>query len=531
MPETWQIKKAAVSSRGGVVVSQHQSASKVGAEILADGGNAVDAAVATGLALGCVEPWMSGIGGVGHMLVYRAEKHDCHAVGFGAKAPYAIDVDDYPLTGNLGADLFAWPAVQDDRNVMGPYSATVPSYVAGVSSALNTFGSMSWSDIMSPAIELAKAGLTADWFASLKIASAAKDLAKFNESSRVYLPDGFVPVGSWAGEPPTIKLGELVSTLRCLQDAGPDDFYQGDLAAKLTADFESVGMCLSLEDLKNYKTEISPVSPVKYREHEVFAAPGLTAGPSLLRTLANLQQKLSKVVSILPDENYFEAIVDSMQETYRFRFENMGDPPDAVDSSTNRGSSTTHINVIDKHGNAVSLTQTLLSVFGSRVMLPDTGILMNNGMMWFDPRPDMKNSIAPGKRPLTNMCPTIARSANGQLAAFGASGGRRIMSSVVQQLNFMLDYSMNADEVAHYPRVDVSGTDVVIVDDAMTEKIKSRLSKHYNIKVEPRKVYPNLFACPNVACGNPSDKYDDCFKTQGAAFVMSPWAAAVAEDI
>ena len=131
-PERWVVRKPAVTSRGGVVATQHQAASEVGARVLAEGGNAVDAAIAASLALATVEPWMSGLGGGGYMLVRPAGEAQSYAVSFGMVAPGALDPADYPLTGEAGADLFGWPAVEGDRNMRGPFAVAVPGQVAGL---------------------------------------------------------------------------------------------------------------------------------------------------------------------------------------------------------------------------------------------------------------------------------------------------------------------------------------------------------------------------------------------------------------
>ena len=161
--ETWQIRKPAVESPHGMVASQHYEASQAGARILAEGGNAVDAAVAAGIAIGTVEPWMSGLGGGGHMLVYVAAENRAYDVDFGMRAPLEIDPEDYPLVAGTDSDLFGWPAVVDDRNVVGPYSVAVPGFVAGMATALEQFGTRSWRDSLAPAIALARRGMNVDW--------------------------------------------------------------------------------------------------------------------------------------------------------------------------------------------------------------------------------------------------------------------------------------------------------------------------------------------------------------------------------
>ncbi|MBL6917968.1 MAG: gamma-glutamyltransferase [Gammaproteobacteria bacterium] len=138
--EHWEIRKPAIEAAGGMVVSQHSIAAEVGAEVLAKGGNAVDAAVAAGFALATVEPWMSGLGGCGFMALHRADTRKTYAIDFGVRSAASLDPGDYPLSQGFDSDLFAWPGVKDNRNVLGPFSVAVPSYVSGVSLALEKFG-------------------------------------------------------------------------------------------------------------------------------------------------------------------------------------------------------------------------------------------------------------------------------------------------------------------------------------------------------------------------------------------------------
>lgn len=183
---------------------------------------------------------------------------------------------------------------------------------------------------------------------------------------------------------------------------------------------------------------------------------------------------------------------------------------------------TTHLTTVDRNGNMVALTQTLLSVFGSKVMLPQTGILMNNGMMWFDPRPKRPNSMAPGKHPLSNMCPTLFKTADGERFALGASGGRKIMPAVMQLISMVVDHGMNVNDAMHQPRIDVSGAPIVSVDQALDATIADTLSNKYDVLRTPNGVYPAMFACPNlVSDGNGGEQ-------TGAVFIASPWASVEA---
>ena len=514
--ETWQIRKPAVRSAAGLVASQHRAASEIGARVLADGGNAVDAAIAAGFSIPAVEPWMSGLGGGGQMLVWLAAERRAVAIDFGMVAPRRLDPADYPLTGDVAADLFAWPSVEDDRNLQGWHSIAVPTWVAGMELAHRRFASRPWANLLAPAIDLAEGGMPVDWYATLKIATGAAVLNRYAESRATYLPGGFPPAGEWGGPLPTIRLGQLAATLRRLAEAGARDFYEGEIARRLVGDLEAGGSRIGLDDLAAVEAREHDALAIPYRGHTVLAAPGLTAGPTLAHTLALTERRLAPA-GTAPDGAAYLAYGQSLLDAYAERLAGMGDADESRSPSC-----TTHVSVIDRDGNMVALTQTLLSLFGSKVMLPETGILMNNGIMWFDPRPGRPNSIRPGRRPLSNMCPTVLLRDDGSRFALGASGGRRIMPAVFQLVSFLADYGMSVDEAFRQPRIDVSGRDVVTLDRQLAPEIQAAVADVLATETGQHGVYPALFACPNLV-GRLADGGD-----VGAAFVTSPWAMVAA---
>ena len=516
--ETWLLTKPVVVADNGLVASQHYLASDAGAQVLRDGGNAIDAAITASFAIGAVEPWMSGIGGGGYMLVYLARERRVWAVDFGMVAARGLDPADYPLSEGRGSDLFNWPAVVDDRNLRGYPSMTVPAQVAGMALALDTFGTRTWAEVLAPAIGLARAGMAVDWYATLKIASAARDLDRFPESRRVYLPDGYAPAAEWGGPLPRIYLGRLTETLLQLAQAGPRDFYEGDIACALIADLSAGGSKLQAADLADYRARVLPVESFDYRGAKVYSAPGLTAGPTLRRAFSLLGKRLQPGTQ--PHAHAYIAYARSLQDAYAERFATFGDSDDTTSPSC-----TTHISVVDSDGNLVALTQTLLSVFGSKVVLPQTGILMNNGMMWFDPRPGQPNSIVPGKRPLSNMCPTIVERGDGFRFAIGASGGRRILPAVYQLVSFLVDYGMDMGAAFNQPRLDASGAEMVTLDNRLSADIQDAVRGCFSAQTVQHSVYPAYFACPN-AVGRESESG----RTSGCAFIMSPWAKVASAD-
>ena len=509
-PERWVVRKPAVTSRGGVVATQHQAASEVGARVLASGGNAVDAAIATSLALAAVEPWMSGLGGGGYMLVRPGGGDRTWAISFGMVAPGALEPADYPLTGETGADMFGWPAVEDDRNMRGPLAVAVPGQVAGLGLAHERFCSLAWSDLVVPACRLAEQGMEVDWHATVAIAASAPEIARDPGSAATYLADGFPQATPWTGDAPRIRLGRLAETLRRLGEAGPEDFYRGEIARAICADMAALGGRLSAADLAGYEAEAEEVSPLPYRRSRVWAAPGLTAGPTLIDVLNRLSTSLDPGAA--PDGAAYAAYAEALQAAYARRLSAMGESSDA-----DRASCTSHLGVADREGTVVALTQTLLSPFGAKVMLPETGILLNNGIMWFDPRQGAPNSIAPGKRPLSNMCPTVVELADGRRAALGASGGRRILPAVAQMLSFLVDFGMSVDDAAHCPRINVDGPDLVEADARLPAEALTLLDERFALSVRPHGVHPSSYACPNAVVWEPESG-----AATGVAHVMSP---------
>jgi gamma-glutamyltranspeptidase/glutathione hydrolase len=206
-----------------------------------------------------------------------------------------------------------------------------------------------------------------------------------------------------------------------------------------------------------------------------------------------------------------------LQQAYSARLEGLGDTEPAAESCT------THITAVDREGGIAALTTTLLSSFGSRYVLPRTGILMNNGVMWFDPVPGQANSIGPGKRALTNMCPLIVARDGRPRFGVGASGGRRILGAVLQMASFVVDFGMSPEEAAHHPRIDVSGQDGVAIDRRLPEAVIDRIAGRHGARLVEHTVWPQQFACPNLVL-----RGDDS-TNHGISDVMSPWSAAVAE--
>jgi gamma-glutamyltranspeptidase/glutathione hydrolase len=509
------MSKPVVRASGGMVAAQHGEAAAVGAEILRGGGNAVDAAIATSLALAVLEPWMSGLGGGGFLVLAKADGRT-EVLDFGMKAPAALDPAAYPLSEGRDSDLFAWPGVVEDRNVMGPLSVAVPGQAAGLELAFERHASLPWRDLCAPAIALAERGLPVQWHSSLQITTAAPDLARVEAAGRHFLPGGLPPVPDGNGAPRYLSTGNLAQTLRRLADAGPGDLISGELARLLVEDVRAAGGVLSLEDLAGHPARVTDPLLHRHGDAQIQSPGGLTAGPTLDHVLDLIA---GKVGAGLPDVAAYVAWADALFEAYAHRLAHLGH---AGEGAGSRAGCTSHFCVLDGQGTMVSLTQTLLSFFGSKVLSPHTGILLNNGIMWFDPRPGGPNALAPGKRPLSNMCPVVANRDGAPWLTIGASGGRRIMPAVMQIASMLIDGGLDLESAFHVPRIDVSGGPDVGADPRLAPEILAALEQRFAVQPRAAMVWPKLYACPSAILRAPG----------GEAFGMTdpthPMAAAVA---
>ena len=512
----WQVTKPAARGRRGMVASQSRAAAEAGIAILEAGGNAADAATGMAFALAAMEPWNSGLGGIGFALV-AGPGMAARTLDFGPVSPAGLDPARFPMTGRMKQDLFSWPEVEGDRNIHGPLSFVIPSSVAGYAALHEAHGKLPAADVLAPAVALAKRGLAQDWYTTLKVANAASTLRLYPESARIYLPNGLPPVAPYQGSPGFFRLGNLAATLERLAQAGFRDFYEGDIARAIAADVAEMDGVLSAADLAACRARFLPAVSVPWRGRTLHLTSGLTAAPTFRRVMALMEE--ADWSGAAPSSAWHLAFAKAMQAAYAERLAGLGDAePKGSDSCT------THLTVCDADGMMVAMTTTLLSSMGSRVVLPRSGVLMNNGVMWFDPRPGTPNAIGPNKRPLTNMSPVIATDAAGVPAiALGASGGRRILASVFQMLSFVAGFGMDPEAAAHHPRLDVSGPEGATADRRLPEATLAGLAAMGPLEVVEHAVLPVNFACPNlIAIGADGTR-------TGVSDAMSPWSAALAQ--
>ena len=510
---TWSVRKPQVESHGGVISTQHYEASRVGCEILARGGNAMDAAIAAVFALSVVEPWLSGLGGGGFLLFANSDG-EVVTLDFGVRAAAAIQSCDYIVEEGKDGDWFNWPRVRNNNNLIGPKSICVPGTVHGLSAALQRYGSLRWDEVIAPTIELAARGMRIDWFAELAIANDRDGLSKNTAAASAFLNQS-----RWERSPEFpnsyfLRLPQNLTFLERLAKAGADDFYEGEIAHKMLKSLHQDGSRLTKNDLRGYQSEWHAPLSVQYKDREVHAMPQLSGGPTLLAALASLGRV---DLSAAGEPEITLAYANALIAADRLRLETMG-------HAAGKDSCTSHVSVVDRKGNMVALTNTLLSRFGSKVMVPDLGILLNNGMMWFDPRRDRPNSIAPGEKPLANMSPVIALRGKKPEIALGAAGGRKIVPAVAQILSYLVDLNYTPEEAMHAPRIDTS-SDTLLMNPAFSAETLQSIAQHHKTQIVEDTLLPVNFAVPSLVtsgCGNG--------RNIGAAHPNSPWAAAMAES-
>ena len=514
-------KTEAVAARG-MLATKHPLASAAGVEMLEAGGNALDAAVAACLAVGVVEPAMSGIGGGGYMTI--ATGGTVKVVAFPMRASGSASAGMYRLTGGGAVGNFGWDEVEGDANLMGPLSIAVPGAVAGLSLALAEFGTLSWAEVCAPAIALARDGFQIDWHDAFVFAMNAERVAGNEEAASVFLPNGQTPKGDGVN-PGWFKQPQLAATLQALADAGPADFYRGDVGREVIAGIERVGGILTLEDFARYEARVREPLSARYRDVMVNVPPFACAGPTTVQTL-NIYDRFDAAGMGHVSSERLHAYICAAKLAFADRFEYMADPdfidvpweglvsldyaaeraesiaagrvtpPEFAPGDPSRfqtgigatgggkgagaSGSTTHLCAADDEGNFVSLTNTLMAGFGSGVVPRGTGVVMNNGMMWFDPVPGRPNSIAPFKQGLNNMTPAIVTRKGAPYLAVGASGGRRITNAVTQITSNVIDHGMGVQEAIAAPRVDCS-TDWVSVDDRFSPEVIEDLRRRGHV--------------------------------------------------
>ncbi len=477
----------------GMVVSQNAIASRVGADMIRRGGNAVDAAVAMGFALAVTLPRAGNIGGDGFMLVHDSQSGQDIFFDFRSVAPKAATLPMFLDNQGKEADVAS-------RGYIAP---SVPGTVAGLFMAHKRFGKLPWAQVVAPAIALARDGvaLTPD---EAFVFSWGKDRLSTSKAARsaYYKPDGSL---YRAGE--VLKQPDLAWTLGQIAKRGADGFYKGPVAEKFAADMKANGGIITLQDLADYRAvERKPLRGT-YRGLDIVTAPPASAGGATLLNMLNILENFDLKSSGLGSARTLHLLSETMKLGYADRYKVLGDTdfakvplsgfisksyaqerarlidPDKAKPAEALGAgdpwrfespSTTHFSVADANGMVVSTTYTLGADFGSGVMIAGTGILLNNQMNNFshvqaakalaEGKPLPPNAMAPGKRMLSTMMPTIVMKDGKPWLITGTPGGSTIIDTVLQVIVNVVDFKLNVEEATHQPRIFQDASDKLRVE-------------------------------------------------------------------
>ncbi|MEM9255669.1 MAG: gamma-glutamyltransferase [Pseudomonadota bacterium] len=472
-----------IVGRQGMVASPERLAAEIGTRIMREGGNAIDAAVATGFALAVTFPQAGNLAGGGFMLIHLAKGQTQTLIDYRETAPSDARRDMFLDTDGR---------VDQQREYFSHQSAAIPGTVAGLLYALDRYGTISRKRALAPAIALARNGITVTWPLHQVIQARAEQLAKNKEAARLFLqPDGSAPaVGSLWQQP------DLAWTLQQISDAGVEGFYAGEVASRIATDMAAHKGLITQQDLAGYRVVERPPVTGTYHGFEVVSTPPPSSGGVHILQMLNILEGYDLQEMGHNSAAYIHYLAEAMKLAYADRSEYLGDP-DFVDVPVaaltskqyaealrrsiqadrakaasdiapgkmlpKESKDTTHYSVADAAGNVVSNTYTLNFSFGSHIAIPGTGMLLNNEMADFAASPGTANAyglvqgeanrIEPSKRPLSSMSPTIVLRDGQPWLATGSPGGSVIITTVLQTILNAMTFNMNIASAAAAPRV------------------------------------------------------------------------------
>jgi gamma-glutamyltranspeptidase/glutathione hydrolase len=568
----WIVGKQEARARRGMVTAMHPLAARAGADVLRDGGNAVDAAVATAFAIGVVEPFMSGLGGVCCMVGFDAASGRTWTIDGSTTAPSAARPDMFDLLdSDAVAGMYGWPATRGDEHNTGYRSPCVPGTPGALLMALERFGSLPRERILAPAITLAADGMELDWYVASTTAFAAARLRPFPSTMATFFhADGTPYRPLIAGEPADMfTQPDLARSLQAIADGGADSYYRGEIARTMCAYLQAHGGIIQESDLAAYQPRYREGGLISsYRGHVLVGMPE-TAGCITAYEALNILENFD-ISRLRPGSAHvYHLLAESQRRAFLDRFEHLadpeftqvpweglmsgayaqglaasidearatpsisagdpwplqeGEPSVAVHRSVGADSTcTTHLTVVDEHRNMVALTSTLGASFGCGVVVEGTGILLNNGMTWFDPVPGHVNSIAPGKRTLIAPTPTLVFKDMQPWFALGAPGGRKIMSGVMQCIVNVVDFNMSIQDAVTFPRVHCESQTLLADSRVHPDVIAELQARGHSVEVRSDLFNGLQFARPNGVLIDP----ETGDLTGGVNQYVSAWAVGV----
>jgi gamma-glutamyltranspeptidase/glutathione hydrolase len=493
---TFTCEKQPASGSRGMVVSNHPLASAAGSEMLAAGGNAIDAAIATLFTLTVVEPMMVGIigGGMAHI---RTSDGSHRFIDGQSTVPAMVKPDTYRSKPGSAHDVFD---TVGDENLTGPKAVAVPGSLKAWCETLRRFGTMSLADVMQPAIKHATRGHLATPYLHECISDSATEMLRDKPIAAIYLPKG-EPLK--AGE--RVVQAEYAQTLTHISQHGEDALYRGPLGDVLVEYMTKNGGFIRKEDLTNYKTvERQPIR-CDYRGWEILGPPPPAASGVHITEMLNILEGFDLRALGFGTAETIHLIAEVLKIAFADRAAASGDPDyikvpvqrlTSKDYAAERrraidldraqawgagveqleGAYTTHMTTADAFGNVVATTQTINNLFGAKILIPGLGTVPNNYLNLFDPRPGHALSLAPGKRVTTSMSPMMALRDGKLTCALGLPGGKRIFPSAMQALINLIDHGMSLQEAVEAPRVWTDGNALEVeqaIPDAVREKLRA----------------------------------------------------------
>lgn len=498
--------------KNSMIVAAQPEAAEAGAEILARGGNAIDAAIACAFVQGVVDPQMSGLGGFGHMQVYMPGRGVHDIVEFYARASYSVREDMWlPLLNGQSRDGFAF-LLEDNRNEIGYQAVCTPGSVKGYAEALSRYGTFDWQDIIKPAIEQSTRGFMVrphvHWYWSLDQKGSGQvntaDKLRLTKTGRqVYFNED----GSLKRPGQVVVNPDMTRTLQRLAVGGAESFYTGEIAEEIAADMAANGGFITLEDLARYEVAIEKPLWGSYRGHRISTSSPPSSGIAMLEIL-HILENFELCALKHGSAEHARLLIEAMKRMTNDKDSFMGDPAyvdvpverlvskdyarelaDEIRSGKRakvtrleRSSSrdTTHVSVVDSQGNAVALTHTLGSPSGA--ITDGLGFMYNGTMSRFDPRPGRAGSIAPGKRRSSSAAPTIVFKGAEPFVVLGAPGGSYIAPAMAQGIMNVIDFGMSMFEAVSAPRL-VAVSDSVDVSNRMLRSVTDQLEQDgYDVK-------------------------------------------------
>src|SRR5262245_21827192 len=529
-----------------MVTAMHPLAAEVGADILAKGGNAIDAAIATAFAVGVVEPFMSGLGGIAFLVYRDARTGTTMCLDGSSLLPAAIRPEMFELLGpDQRSGLYMWRSTKDDANNTGWLTPAVPGMPALMEEAHRRHGRLPWRDLLAPAVRLADEGFPVDYYVGMFIAASYERLQQCETSRRTFFKPSGGPLACATGFDPGSRLvqKDLARTLRLIAEEGAQTVYRGEVARLIAEDMRRHGGLITEADLAAHRTIAhEPAASITYRDYEIHGQlenSGYATVAEALHILEGFDVRRLGFQSVEAEHH----IVESIRRAFLDRLRLLGDSslmpvpyqgiiskacadarrqtidpekatPDAghgdpwpfdkkehawapARSSRAGEGMTTHISVVDQDRNLVSLTSTLGMAFGSAVVIDRAGICLNNATCWFDPEPGSVTPIGPGKRILSAASPVVVTRQGRPLAALGSPGGRRVISAVYQCLVNALDFGLSMQAAISAPRTHAEGRPTLVSDRFPTQVVDGLRAIGHDVTVCEDNLGGGHFARPN----------------------------------